>query len=103
MNASKKIRVAVLYGGCSTEHEVSLQSAMNVIQNLNPALFEVIPIGIDKQGTWFLGDVSQNPNKSLPATGPLKLQCEDHRQLFTPDWIGKSMVPRQASELITRL
>src|SRR3990167_762864 len=100
MNSSKKIRVAVLYGGRSPEHEVSLQSAKNIIQYLDPSLFEVIPIGIDKQGTWFLGDISQD--KQLTDTQELKLLRDDHRQLFTPDWIGKSVVPRQASELITR-
>lgn len=100
MSSSKKIRVAVLYGGRSTEHEVSLRSAMNVIQNLDPLLFDVVPIGIDKQGTWFLGDMNQE--RQLPASGELKLLCDDHRQLFTADWIGKSIVPRQASDLITQ-
>src|SRR3990167_263410 len=95
MPTSNKIRVAVLYGGRSTEHEISLQSASNVIQHLDRSLFEAIPIGIDKQGTWYIGDISHEQS--------VQLLCDDHRQLFRPHWIGKSLVPRQASELITRL
>lgn len=51
-----KKRVAVLFGGKSAEHEVSLQSARNVIQMIDPAKYEVVPIGIDKEGRWFLGE-----------------------------------------------
>lgn len=45
-----KTKVAVLYGGCSVEHEVSLMSAAAVIKNLDKNKFTVIPVGIDKQG-----------------------------------------------------
>jgi D-alanine-D-alanine ligase len=55
-NSMNKIRVAVLAGGRSAEHEVSLRSAKNVIQNLDSSRFEVVPITIDKQGSWFLGE-----------------------------------------------
>ena len=48
MKSSNKIRVAVLYGGRSAEHEVSLQSAANVIQYLDKSRFDIVPIGIDK-------------------------------------------------------
>lgn len=47
-----KTRVAVLYGGKSAEHEISQLSAANVIGMLNPELFEVVPIEIDKTGRW---------------------------------------------------
>lgn len=80
MSKSSKIRVAVLYGGPTCEHEVSLASATNVIENLDRSLFEVVPIGIDKQGSWFLGD---DINKYI------RLQCEDERKLFKPTYFGK--------------
>jgi len=99
-NSSDKIRVAVLYGGRSSEHEISLQSATNVIKELDRNLFEVIPIGIDKQGTWFLGE--EPAKKTLSTQSELKLLNEDNRQLFTPDWIGKSLVSQKSSDLITR-
>ena len=50
---SKKIRVAILFGGRSAEHEVSLESAINVINALDRDKYEPVLIGIDRQGTWF--------------------------------------------------
>jgi len=47
-----KIRVAVLFGGKSAEHEVSIQSAKNVFQSLDKNKYEPILIGIDKHGVW---------------------------------------------------
>src|SRR5437762_1357716 len=54
----KKLRVAVLYGGRSGEHEVSLQSAASVINYLDRDRFEIVPVAIDKQGRWHLNDIS---------------------------------------------
>lgn len=50
-----KLRVGILFGGRSAEHEVSLVSAESVMKNLNPKKYQVIPIGIDKQGRWLMG------------------------------------------------
>jgi D-alanine-D-alanine ligase len=64
----KKIRVAVLYGGRSGEHEVSLQSAASVINYLDRDRFEIVPVAIDKQGRWLLNDISLlEGKKSLPV------------------------------------
>jgi D-alanine-D-alanine ligase len=66
---SKKIRVAVLYGGKSGEHEVSLQSAASVIRHLDRDRFEVIPVSIDKQGKWQWNDlklIESAQGKALP-------------------------------------
>src|SRR5881392_4050459 len=64
----KKLRVAVLYGGRSGEHEVSLQSAASVINHLDRDRFEIVPVAIDKQGRWLLNDVSLiEGKKSLPV------------------------------------
>jgi len=64
----KKIRVAVLYGGRSGEHEVSLQSAASVINYLDRDRFEIVPVAIDKQGRWHLNDISLlEGKKSLPV------------------------------------
>ncbi len=56
---SEKLRVGILFGGKSAEHEVSLQSAKNVIDALDQDKYEVVLIGIDKQGSWLLNDTSQ--------------------------------------------
>jgi D-alanine-D-alanine ligase len=50
---STHLRVAVLYGGPSGEHEISLRSAASVIAHLSPEKYQIIPIGINKQGECF--------------------------------------------------
>jgi len=52
---AKKIRVGVLFGGRSGEHEVSLRSAASVIEATDKKKYEVVPIGITKQGAWLTG------------------------------------------------
>jgi len=52
-----KIRIGILFGGRSGEHEVSLRSAASVIKNLDPNRYDVIPIGIDKEGNWHFNDL----------------------------------------------
>ncbi|MGB7845527.1 MAG: D-alanine--D-alanine ligase family protein [Candidatus Acidiferrum sp.] len=52
----KRLRVGVLFGGRSGEHEVSLVSAASVIRGLDPDKYEVIPIGITKDGHWLVGE-----------------------------------------------
>lgn len=89
MNKTNKIRVAVLYGGRSGEHEVSLVSATNVVKNLDRTRFEVIPIGIDKQGVWYLGD-DILPNDANASVTQLRIHAEESRLLFKPDLIGKA-------------
>jgi len=53
---NKKIRLGILFGGKSAEHEVSLISAKNVIEALDPQKYDVFLIGIDKTGEWRLRD-----------------------------------------------
>ncbi len=60
----KKIRVGLVFGGRSGEHEVSLASAKSVMENLDPEKYEVVPIGITKAGTWLLGT---SPDKLIAA------------------------------------
>jgi D-alanine-D-alanine ligase len=59
----KRLRVGVLFGGRSGEHEVSLISAASVIQALDPEKYEPVPIGITKDGQWLAGTAA---NKMLP-------------------------------------
>jgi D-alanine-D-alanine ligase len=66
---SQRIRVAVLYGGKSSEHEVSLESAKCVLDNLDLERFEVLPIAIDRDGTWHAQDLAQlraTTDRALP-------------------------------------
>lgn len=52
----EKIRIGVIFGGKSVEHEVSLLSAKNIIEALDKEKYEVVLIGIDKKGEWHLSD-----------------------------------------------
>jgi D-alanine-D-alanine ligase len=73
-----KIRVGVLFGGQSGEHEVSLVSARAVLDGLDPEKFDVVPIGITKEGRWLTGPdphgalISMADRTKLPtsASGP---------------------------------
>ncbi|MBN2510361.1 MAG: D-alanine--D-alanine ligase [Spirochaetales bacterium] len=63
------ITVAVLFGGRSAEHEVSLQSAVNVVNSMDRDRFNPVLIGIDKQGKWYLNDRSLHLlNQDSPGT-----------------------------------
>jgi len=59
----KRLRIGVLFGGRSGEHEVSLASAASVIRGLDPDKYEAVPIGITKEGHWLIGGAAQ---KMLP-------------------------------------
>src|SRR5438552_18960390 len=62
---AKKIRVGIVFGGRSAEHEVSLQSAKNIIDAIDTNKYELVLIGIDKQGQWHL---DEEYRFLLPAT-----------------------------------
>lgn len=55
MMSGKRLRIGVLFGGRSGEHEVSLASAASVIRALDPEKYEAVPIGITKDGRWLVG------------------------------------------------
>ncbi len=54
--ANKKLKIGVLFGGKSAEHDVSLVSAKNVINALDKTKYDIVPIGISKEGKWLLGE-----------------------------------------------
>ena len=62
------IRVGVIYGGRSSEHEVSLSSAQNVMNALREAGYEVVPIGITPAGRWLTGDQVQQLTANTGAS-----------------------------------
>lgn len=50
-----KLRVAVIFGGRSGEHEVSLNSARSIMANMDSSRYEIVPVGITMEGRWLLG------------------------------------------------
>lgn len=88
-----KIRIGILFGGKSAEHNVSLQSALNVINAIDKKKYEVTLIGIDKRGQWYL----QEPLSTLPTQQPTHLTVTTHLN----DWV--TLVPGQNHALLTGL
>jgi D-alanine-D-alanine ligase len=90
---SRKIRVGVLFGGRSAEHEVSLKSAKNIIDAIDKNRYEVILIGIDRDGRWRLGDGAKMLDAGSAETGIPEPSSDD------PD---VALVPgRQADQFIS--
>jgi D-alanine-D-alanine ligase len=65
----KRLRIGVLFGGRSGEHEVSLASAASVIRGLDPDKYEVVPIGVTKEGHWLIGGGAQKMLPEILRTG----------------------------------
>lgn len=77
-----KLRVAVFFGGCSDEHEISLMSAASVIRNLDRSLYDVICISIDKSGGFHHQDCQSlldDPEMDLTVDQSLPLLSLDSR------------------------
>src|SRR5690242_19871534 len=66
-----KLRVGILFGGRSGEHEVSLLSAASVLKAINKDKYEVVPIGITKEGRWLTDSHAERllRGEDLPETG----------------------------------
>lgn len=98
-----KIRVGVIFGGRSGEHEVSLQSARSVMAALDPEKYTVAPIGIDKNGRWLTGDpmaalaegAASQPATLLPEPGTSALM-----QLETNEASQTQLSPVTALDVI---
>ena len=65
----KRLRIGVLFGGRSGEHEVSLASAASVIRGLDPDKYEAVPVGITKEGHWLIGGGAQKMLPEVLRTG----------------------------------
>jgi D-alanine-D-alanine ligase len=102
----KKLRVGVLFGGRSGEHEVSLLSAASVLKAIDRERFEVVPIGITKQGRWLVsgqaerllsGGLADTASSALRAgdpqhTAPAALLAKG-QGVIVPPMPGAALVP----------
>src|SRR5258708_29169593 len=84
--AIKKIRVGILFGGRSGENEVSLLSAASVLNAIDKTKYEVVPIGITKDGRWLTaehaerllkGNNEEQADKSVRSTQATQLRAGD--------------------------
>src|SRR5580693_1149852 len=85
MSAMKRLRIGVLFGGRSGEHEVSLASAASVIRALDPEKYEPVPIGISKDGRWLVGTSSIKLLADVLKSGD--------RVVLPPDPSAATLVP----------
>jgi D-alanine-D-alanine ligase len=74
---NKRLRIGVLFGGRSGEHEVSLASAASVIRGLDPDKYEAIPIGITKEGHWLIGAGAQKMLQEVLQHGQRVMMTAD--------------------------
>jgi D-alanine-D-alanine ligase len=70
----KKLRVGILFGGRSGEHEVSLLSAASILNAIDRTKYEVIPIGITKQGQWLTSTEAQHLLSGNTKPAPVLLK-----------------------------
>src|SRR5689334_9326341 len=96
MPPSRKLRVGVLFGGRSGEHEVSLLSAASVLNAIDKTKYEVVPIGISKEGHWLANAESEKLLKGEQhAENPRHLRAGDPQA--TP---GAAVLARGDSVLV---
>ncbi|MEA2102807.1 MAG: D-alanine--D-alanine ligase family protein [Thermodesulfobacteriota bacterium] len=89
----EKKRVAIVFGGVSTEHEVSIVSAGFIAANIDLSVFEPLYVGIDKQGSWFMGE---------GVFDYLRSGKKEHIQRVTlsPDPSVRGFIPMDPGEVI---
>ena len=77
METTEKITLGVVFGGASSEHEISCLSAASVLANLDPARYRVLPVGITKGGLWFVytGEVQSVENGAWEQDAEHLLPC----------------------------
>jgi D-alanine-D-alanine ligase len=75
--ARKKLRIGVLFGGKSGEHEISLRSARSILKAIDPKKYQVMELGITKEGRWLQGGAAQH----LLASGSTPKDFNDQNGL----------------------
>jgi D-alanine-D-alanine ligase len=83
---NEKTHVGLIYGGLSSEHEVSINSARNVFDALDPDRYRVTPIRIDRRGQWHVEDAASSVLRDPGAQG------EPSRTLFAPAEAGAEVL-----------
>lgn len=97
-----KLRVGIIFGGRSAEHEVSLQSAKNIVDALDRSRFEPMLIGIDKQGRWHLNDSSNFLiNQENPAL--IALNQSNRELAVVPGKSSQQLVETSSQELLEHI
>jgi D-alanine-D-alanine ligase len=93
----KKLRVAILFGGKSAEHEISLISARNIVDAMDKTKYNVVAIGIDKQGRWHWDEGARLlRNKEISQ---VQFKGDKHSVAVTPGSAGMPMIRRSGASV----
>ncbi|NED97004.1 D-alanine--D-alanine ligase [Phytoactinopolyspora alkaliphila] len=92
----RRVRVAVVFGGRSSEHTISCVTAGGVLSAMDPERYDVIPVGITRQGRWVLSD--SKPDQLAIADGKLPEVADDGGTVILP--LGDKEAGRPGSELV---
>ncbi len=96
----KKLRVAILFGGRSAEHDVSRASAANVLRSLDPERYETVLVGITRDGRWLPADAGNGAGTGATAL----VVPEDGPQLsFFPGGRGRVLLAPGADQAVREL
>lgn len=94
-----KIKVGVVFGGRSVEHEVSIVTAIQIFENINRDKFEVIPIYIDKSGRWLIDDKLQK----IENFKTLKLGVKAPEYIFQASPSVKALSPKSMFKFFNKI
>ena len=92
---SKK-NIILLYGGKSTEHEISIWSARNIAKAANTSLFEIMPIGIAKNGSWYLKTMNELNSEDVVLQN-------DHLLTLTPGSTDQKIIDVKSQKSIDKI
>ena len=95
-----KIRIGILCGGRSAEHQVSLQSARNIIDAIDPARYEVVLIGIDRKGQWHLGD-PKDFVRHVDDPKLISLNCHSETVGLIPGLVSDQLIAEKSDQART--
>ena len=103
MTTPRKTRVAIVFGGRSTEHAISCVSAGSILSALDPDQYEVVPVGITREGGWVLtgGDPSQFAvaGRQLPEI----TAASGNMVVLAPDPTATDLIVRDPAEGVSSL
>ncbi|RPD99184.1 D-alanine--D-alanine ligase [Candidatus Pantoea deserta] len=97
-----KLRVGIVFGGKSAEHEVSLQSAKNILDAIDKTRFEPVLLGIDKQGQWHLNNAS---DFLINAQDPSRIALNQAGEsvALVPGETQRQVIARQSGHALSQL
>ncbi|HTF93371.1 MAG TPA: D-alanine--D-alanine ligase [Verrucomicrobiae bacterium] len=99
----KKLRVALLFGGKSAEHEISLISARNIFEAMDKNKYDVVAVGIDKQGRWLVDEKAKALLLSAKTPAAVSPHNENTVAAVVPGDTRTSMIQPSASTVIGKI